>query len=49
MPDAVIFVFGSIVFLMVLFGLVFTVTEFRRLNREAVTRQVIRARAKLAG
>ena len=49
MSDAVIFVVGSIVFLMVSFGLGFTVVEVRRLDQEATDRQVVRSRSKIAG
>ncbi len=49
MPDAIIFVVGSIVFLMASFGLVFTVVEVRRLDREAAARQVVRSRRRIAG
>lgn len=49
MPDAVIFVVGSIVFLMVLFGLLFTVVEVRRLDQQAMDKQVVRSRDKIAG
>ena len=49
MPDAVIFVVGSVVFLMVFFGLVFTVVEVRRLDQEAMNRRVVRSRNEIAG
>ncbi|HET9697448.1 MAG TPA: hypothetical protein VFP40_11320 [Terriglobales bacterium] len=49
MSDALIFVVGSIVFLMVSFGLAFTVLEVRRLDREAMNKQVARSRSKVAG
>lgn len=49
MSDAVIFVVGSIVFLMVSFGLIFTVVEVRRLDQKAMDKQVVRSRDKIAG
>ena len=49
MSDVIIFVVGSIVFLMVLFGLVFTVVEVRRLDQKAMDKQVVRSLDKIAG
>jgi|WetSurMetagenome_2_1015567.scaffolds.fasta_scaffold1786511_1 hypothetical protein len=49
MSDAIIFVVGSIVFLMVSFGLGFTVIDVRRLDQEALDKPVGISRNKMAG
>ncbi len=47
MQDSVIFLVGFIVFLLVSFGLIFTVVEVRRLDQEATNKQVVRSRSKI--